>query len=857
MVVIIVMYVSTSTANLVDNFISEKLEATTQAVRAYLALYEQKSLVASSVLGSSAELIRLMDSGDREAVWQYVHEMQMFFGVDAIIIADHEGTTIARSHARDFYGDNIAGVQSMRVALRGETISLYTETPTVPFVLSTTSPIFDGDRLIGGVVVNFDIGVYEFAEELQEIFGTDFTIFNGNTSVATTLVNPATGNRTSGTQVATSVSDIVLGRGEPLTLELNILGIMPYIAHYFPLPGADGSPSGMLFIGIPQSEAIAIINTQRTYMIFIGFFGLVAAVTIVYFLVNKITKPIGNLTIAAKQIAEGNLNVNFDTNRTDEIGKLAKSFSDMQKEFTTMINEIQKRNHEIFKGHLMRSEDDFTAKGDFQKILDGVNNVANGFYQFLDKMPCGIIIHDTEYRYNFINAYNQSYGYDPNVMLGHSISEMLPPDQAEFFIGKFKQVASTRRPIQYPIEFTTLGGSTIHGSHTIVPIKDNKGKIDAYIHFSYDVTEMVQAKQRSEKINVYQGHEAIDITKRLQDGLEKGILQFTYEPQSHDNDTAQAASAYKKIGNTMGNAVTFIKGYVDEISHLLKEFSNKNFDVEIKQIYVGDFATIKQSMNRLIYSISTLISEIQSSTSQVETGANQISLSTQVLMTNFEEQATAMSEVKEAVNILTEKTLTNATDAQSASDLSTQVQDVANTGSRHMRDMSMVMDEIKLSSSEIAKVASIIDGIAFQTNLLALNASVEAARAGEHGKGFAVVAEEVRNLAGRSSEAAKNTSEMIAKSLSRVDEGVSKSAETAAALEKIVEVTSSVTDVISNIAHISNEQAEEISKIQNSMEAIYRGVTDNALAVQSNASVCEELSSQATMLMSLVDRFKV
>ncbi|MCL2400553.1 MAG: methyl-accepting chemotaxis protein [Defluviitaleaceae bacterium] len=216
-----------------------------------------------------------------------------------------------------------------------------------------------------------------------------------------------------------------------------------------------------------------------------------------------------------------------------------------------------------------------------------------------------------------------------------------------------------------------------------------------------------------------------------------------------------------------------------------------------------------------------------------------------------------MSEVREAVDILTDKTQKNAADAKSANELSEQVQVVANIGSQYMRDMSEVMEEIKLSSAEIAEVASIIETIALQTNLLAINASVEAARAGEHGRGFSVVADEVRNLAGRSAKAARETAEMISKSLSRVDEGVAKSIETTEALQKIVKVTVNVTDVISNIADASNEQAEEIIKIQNNMEAIHRNASDNTSAVQSNASISEELSSQANMLMSLVDRFKI
>ena len=394
--------------------------------------------------------------------------------------------------------------------------------------------------------------------------------------------------------------------------------------------------------------------------------------------------------------------------------------------------------------------------------------------------------------------------------------------------------------------------------------RDRQGKPLRIAGAVVDITEikqleeqMLQAKELSEKINTYQNTEANDIVKHLNEGLSKGILQFDFSIEKSDEDTAQAAIAYKQIGDTMSHAVTFIKGYVDEIAHLLQEFSNENFDVATKQNYMGDFIAIKQSIDGLTRSIGTLVSDIQKTTAQVEIGAHQISHSTQSLMSSFEEQAAALSGVREAVNTLTDKTHKNAADAQSANGLSEQVQNVANTGSQHMRDMSTVMEEIKISSSEIAKVASIIEGIAFQTNLLALNASVEAARAGDHGKGFAVVAEEVRNLAGRSSEAAKNTSEMIAKSLERVNDGVAKSAETAQALEKIVEVTSTVTDVISNIATVSNEQAEEISRIQNNIEAIHRGADDNISVAQGSASVSEELSSQANVLMSLVNRFKI
>ena len=586
-------------------------------------------------------------------------------------------------------------------------------------------------------------------------------------------------------------------------------------------------------------------------LLFIG--GIVSAVVIS----ASITRPVRDVTNAAIQISEGNLAVNIETTRNDELGELAKSFSNMQREIIAISDKIQKRSKEIAKGVLARQEDEFLAKGDFQKILDGVNNIADSFIQYMDGLGCDILIYDADVRATFINANAIKLGFDPKKVLGKKLNEVLSPEEAKAVGNNFEHVRKTGETLRYQVDLILPNGIPITSEQAIIPIKNSNGEIAAFVLFGYIITDLVQARQRSEKINIYQEHEAGEIVKILQNGLEQGILQFTYEPETHNDDTAKATESYKKIGDSIAHAITFIKGYVDEISYLLQEFSNENFDVTIKQNYIGDFCTIKYSLDGMLQSIGTLVSEIQTATSQVEIGAEQISNSTQELMASFEEQSAAMDEVREAIHALTEKTQKNATEAQSANGLSVQVQNVANVGSQHMRDMSTIMEEIKLSSTDIAKIVNIIEGIAFQTNLLALNASVEAARAGEHGRGFAVVAEEVRNLSERSSEAAKNTSDMITKSLSRVNEGVAKSSETAQALDEIVAVTSTVTDVISNIANISNEQAEEIHRIQHSMEAIHHNATDNASAVQSSASIGEELSSQANMLMSLVERFKI
>ena len=630
------------------------------------------------------------------------------------------------------------------------------------------------------------------------------------------------------------------------------------VAAYAPIFNQNGSPIGIVGVNILATEVLQKGNNFALTITLIVVVVIAILVWIPIFWVKKyIGKPLDDLKEAAQQISDGNLTANFDTNRNDEIGILSQAFSSMQTVISNVMNEIEITNQEISAGNLVRSNRRFSAKGDFQKMLDGIENIAENTSMYLDCMSCGIVIFDLEYRFAFINSYNRNQGFDPAFMLGKTINEVLPPAEANFIGGKLKESSSKGITVSYPIDMPLPDGTVIHSEHTMMPIRNAHGKTIAYMNIANDVTSRVRAESRSNKINAYQASAADSITQVLTDGLAKGVLQFDYTLQAYDEDTASSSASYKQIGDMLDQFTKKIGGCVSEISHLLQEFASENFDVSMDAEYIGDFVIIKQSLEKVTQSIGMLVSEIQNSTSQLETGAFQISQSTQSLMSSFEEQATTMNQVKDAVSTLTEKTQKNAGDAKNASGLSEQVQEVANTGSQHMQDMSTLMEEIKLSSAEIGKVATIIEDIAFQTNLLALNASVEAARAGEHGKGFAVVAEEVRNLAGRSSEAARNTAEMIAKSLNRVNEGVAKSEETAEALNKILKVTSSVTEVISSIARASNEQAEEISIIQNSIEAIHKSAADNATAVQSNASVSEELSSQANILTALVDRFKI
>ncbi len=242
---------------------------------------------------------------------------------------------------------------------------------------------------------------------------------------------------------------------------------------------------------------------------------------------------------------------------------------------------------------------------------------------------------------------------------------------------------------------------------------------------------------------------------------------------------------------------------------------------------------------------------------QMTSASGQVSEAAQTLATGATEQAAGLQETSSSLEEMTAMTGQNADNAQQAETLSAKARESADAGAEAMSRMNDAIGRIRVSSEETAKIVKVIDDIAFQTNLLALNAAVEAARAGDAGKGFAVVAEEVRNLAIRSSEAAKSTATMIQGSVANARDGVDIADGVTKVLGEIVQDVSKVTDLIAEIASTSQEQAQGINQI-NQAVAQMDGVTQkNAASAEETASVCEEMNSQAQNLDDIVSDLRV
>ncbi|BDX19909.1 MULTISPECIES: methyl-accepting chemotaxis protein [Halopseudomonas] len=298
------------------------------------------------------------------------------------------------------------------------------------------------------------------------------------------------------------------------------------------------------------------------------------------------------------------------------------------------------------------------------------------------------------------------------------------------------------------------------------------------------------------------------------------------------------------------------KGLKD-IARVLGAIAEGNLTEKVSAEYEGTFLELKNFCNRTTDNLSAMIGEIRGASSTIMTASSEIAQGNADLSSRTEQQASSLEETASSIEQLTSTVRTNTDNAKQANVLAEQATDIATEGGDLIRQVVTTMESINESARKISDIIGVIDGIAFQTNILALNAAVEAARAGEQGRGFAVVATEVRTLAQRSAEAAKDIKQLISDSVSKIEGGntlVNKSGET---MTEIVTAIKRVNDIMAEIAAASVEQASGIEEVNTAVSQMDEMTQQNAALVEQAAAAAESLRSQTEGLQRQIGAFKL
>ncbi|MCI9294950.1 MAG: methyl-accepting chemotaxis protein [Lawsonibacter sp.] len=311
------------------------------------------------------------------------------------------------------------------------------------------------------------------------------------------------------------------------------------------------------------------------------------------------------------------------------------------------------------------------------------------------------------------------------------------------------------------------------------------------------------------------------------------------------------------LGQIFDETIRRMRSYIREISSVLDSISNGDLTNTAQQEYVGDFASIRRSLDSIGDRLNSTVGQIRESAEQVSAGSTQVSNSAQALAQGATQQASSVQELSATVNEIADNAKRTAQATREAGQFVDQAGAQLGISVEYVKQLNTAMEKISNSSEEISKIIAAIENIAFQTNILALNAAVEAARAGSAGKGFAVVADEVRNLANRSDEAAKATKDLIESSIAAVTEGSDVVSKVTQSLERTSESAGGVTAKMSIVVEAVENQTTAITQVTEGIDQISSVVQTNSATSEQSAAASEELSSQASLLKNLVSSFRL
>jgi methyl-accepting chemotaxis protein len=320
-------------------------------------------------------------------------------------------------------------------------------------------------------------------------------------------------------------------------------------------------------------------------------------------------------------------------------------------------------------------------------------------------------------------------------------------------------------------------------------------------------------------------------------------------------DSTGLSGAFRDMLEGQNALLAVVGAPLSEAKAVLARVEARDLTVRMAGEYTGDFATIKASLNSAIATLEQALAEVSSVAEGVSSAAEQITAGSTGLAETVAAQLATIEKISIDLGETTAMSKQNAANADGSRGHAVEAMTTAEKGSESMRRLSVAVESMKAAADETAKIVRTIDEIAFQTNLLALNAAVEAARAGDAGRGFAVVAEEVRTLAMRSADAAKNTTQVIVQSLKKAEEGVLLNRDASVAFDAIFGQVKKIAQVMSEIAESSQKQHAGVARVTGSADIIRDGAQSGAATAEETAAAATELAAQATSMREMTASF--
>ena len=395
-----------------------------------------------------------------------------------------------------------------------------------------------------------------------------------------------------------------------------------------------------------------------------------------------------------------------------------------------------------------------------------------------------------------------------------------------------------------------------------IPFQDGSGKTVGALFAGFPNTELASMRDNATVIGIFIAIGMVIVAviflfffeRRVISGPIKQINNMAIEMEKgniRNNPGYKGKIANTEIGDmakALSAAIRMLDSYIADISERMRQNANGNFGWKSQLEYKGDFVTMHESAKEMRLKMTDIIEGINMSADEVFSGSEQIATGASSLAEGTTRQAAASEQLSASLEDISENISLNAENAHKAQLLSDNSMNLVNNQNEEISNMLQAMKNIESSANEINNIIGAIESIAFQTNILALNASVEAARAGAAGKGFAVVAEEVRNLASKSAEAAKNTSELISGCIEAVNNGSDIANKTAEAMQKVIEITKETNELIDGIAQQTAKQEESVKQVKMGIDEIAEVVQQNSATAEQSAASCEELNAQANTL---------